>query len=159
MNCKPIPGFPDYEVSDCGRVFSLNYMETGKRRELKQSKESNGRFRVELRKNGQNKSKLVHRLVLEAFVGPCPAGMECCHNDGDCLNNHLSNLRWDTKQSNEKDKILHKTYRAKLTEANVILIRTKYAAGGITQTALAEQFGVVSSQINHIINRKSWTHI
>lgn len=42
-------------------------------------------------------------LVLEAFIGPCPEGMECCHNDDDRANNQLSNLRWDTHTNNVKD--------------------------------------------------------
>lgn len=45
----------------------------------------------------------VHRLVLEAFVGPCPEGMECCHYDDNPTNNALSNLRWDTSRSNKQD--------------------------------------------------------
>ena len=46
----------------------------------------------------------VHRLVLEAFVGPCPEGMECRHLEGDTANNALSNLAWGTPQENAADK-------------------------------------------------------
>ena len=49
----------------------------------------------------------VHRLVLAAFVGPCPEGMEACHNDGDPSNNQVSNLRWDTRSANMLDKVRH----------------------------------------------------
>ena len=49
--------------------------------------------------------KYVHRLVLEAFVGPCPAGMVTCHRDDNPSNNHLSNLRWDTESANQFDKV------------------------------------------------------
>jgi hypothetical protein len=42
-------------------------------------------------------------LVLEAFVGACPNGMECCHNDDNRSNNGLGNLRWDTHVNNVKD--------------------------------------------------------
>lgn len=42
-------------------------------------------------------------LVLEAFVGLCPEGMECCHQDDDRSNNRLENLRWDTHANNVKD--------------------------------------------------------
>ena len=44
-------------------------------------------------------------LVLEAFVGPRPDGHECCHYDDDPMNNHLSNLRWDTRSANSFDAI------------------------------------------------------
>lgn len=51
-----------------------------------------------------NRRQYVHRLVLEAFVGPCPDGMECCHYDDDPSNNHLSNLRWATRNENMLDR-------------------------------------------------------
>jgi hypothetical protein len=47
----------------------------------------------------------MHILVLEAFVGPRPAGMEGCHWDDDPTNNHLSNLRWDTRSANARDAV------------------------------------------------------
>lgn len=42
-------------------------------------------------------------LIAETFLGPCPEGMECCHNDDNRANNRLDNLRWDTHQNNVKD--------------------------------------------------------
>jgi hypothetical protein len=69
------------------------------------------------------------------FRGPCPPGMEACHNNGDPTDNRLCNLRWDTHANNEADKIRHGTYfirarlkgerngNSKLTEEEVRLIR------------------------------------
>ncbi|AWN04235.1 HNH endonuclease [Gordonia phage Sour] len=45
----------------------------------------------------------VHRLVLEAFVGPCPEGQQACHADDDKTNNELTNLRWDSPSANAAD--------------------------------------------------------
>jgi HNH endonuclease len=45
----------------------------------------------------------VHRLVLSAFVGPCPPGTECCHWDDDKANNNVWNLRWASRSANIKD--------------------------------------------------------
>lgn len=56
------------------------------------------------------KTRLVHRLVLEAFVGPCPPGHECCHRDGDPSNNCLDNLYWGTRSDNVRDAIQHGTH-------------------------------------------------
>ena len=53
----------------------------------------------------------MHCLVLEAFIGLRPKNMECCHNDGNPQNNDLTNLRWDTKLSNAKDRIKHGRHR------------------------------------------------
>lgn len=52
----------------------------------------------------------VHRLVLEAFVGPCPTEMEARHLNGDRMDNRLENLRWGTKSENAYDKIRHGTH-------------------------------------------------
>lgn len=96
-------GFPGYLVSNCGRVCSL------KRGVLKgHLKHTRGKphYRsVCIRRDESSKPQNVkiHRLVLEAFIGPCPIGMEGCHNDGDCSNNALTNLRWDTHAANMRD--------------------------------------------------------
>lgn len=107
---RPIAGYEDrYEVSDHGQVRSLS-------RRIGSggpgTRVMNGRIRKQSIgiKNGYyyvalsaTDKRLVHRLVLEAFVGPCPDGMECCHNDNNRLNNLVSNLRWDTRYNNVQD--------------------------------------------------------
>jgi len=62
-----------------------------------------GYCRVELYDKGKLTRYKLHRLVLLTFVGPCPEGMEACHNDGLKTNNRLSNLRWDTHRNNIQD--------------------------------------------------------
>lgn len=97
---RPIPGFPDYEVSDTGLVRSH------KRKSphiLGTSKQPNSYRQVALRRNGQTHVRKVGRLVLLAFRGPCPEGCEMCHNDGNPVNDHLDNLRWDTHAGNMQD--------------------------------------------------------
>ncbi|WP_194385339.1 NUMOD4 motif-containing HNH endonuclease [Microbacterium luteum] len=59
---------------------------------------------------GRKQSRYVHQLVLEAFVGPMPEGMEGCHYDGDPRNNRLENLRWDTHAGNMQDAVRHGTH-------------------------------------------------
>lgn len=57
---------------------------------------------------GGRACRFVHRLVLEAFVGPCPPGMQCRHLDGNSLNNRLSNLCWGTPKENLDDAVRHR---------------------------------------------------
>lgn len=112
---RPVPNFERwYEVSNHGRVRSLD--RRGEHRNgrpfyrgqlLKPGKSRRGRLVVILRKNGEHKQWQLHRLVAEVFIGPCPPGLECCHNDGNHLNNHVSNLRWDTRSSNQLDQVKH----------------------------------------------------
>lgn len=98
-----------YEVSNCGLVRSwVSGNGLGKRSSpvlLSLHGMTGGYVAATLR----GKSCLVHRLVLEAFQGPCPVGMEGCHKDGNSANNRLDNLRWDTPTNNHADKVAHGT--------------------------------------------------
>ena len=65
---------------------------------------------VILQAMGKKRHAFVQWLVLEAFVGPCPDGMECRHfPDRDPTNNRLDNVRWGTAQENSDDKKVHGT--------------------------------------------------
>lgn len=100
-----------YQVSDKGSVRSLDRVDCrGHKicgRELVPEMRHTGHLRVTLSKDGLVQRLWVHRLVLEAFVAPRPDEQEGCHNDGNPLNNNVSNLRWGTKKSNAKDRVLH----------------------------------------------------
>ena len=114
---RAIPGYEgSYEVSDHGRVRSLDrtiIRSDGALVRLKGKLKSvaprgwNRRPQVPLLRDGKQVDRYVHHLVLEAFVGPCPPGMEGCHADDDRMNNHLSNLRWDTRSANILDRKLN----------------------------------------------------
>lgn len=104
-----------YSISDEGRVRSEARHVVGRHgtrrcpeRILKAQAVKSGHLIADLGK--QRRAARVHRLVLEAFVGPCPEGMEACHNDGNPANNRLENLRWDTRRNNILDAIRHGTH-------------------------------------------------
>lgn len=99
----PVVGFERYEVSDQGRVRSL----IGRTKILTGIRQHAGHLVVQPRKDKRMYHKFVHRLVLEAFVGPCPAGMECRHLNGNPSDNRLENLAWGTKRENGYDRVLH----------------------------------------------------
>jgi hypothetical protein len=107
---RPIPGFDGYEVSNLGRVVSYR-----RRRPvlLNPRTRESGHLAVGLRVNPSDfnpKTRLVHQLVMEAFVGPCPEGLEVCHNNGNPADNVLSNLRYDTHSANAQDSVRHGTH-------------------------------------------------
>lgn len=62
---------------------------------------------ISLCREGKCRNALIHRLVLEAFVGPCPDGMECRHLNGNPTDNRLTNLKWGTPIENATDRELH----------------------------------------------------
>jgi transposase len=171
---KAIPGYEGlYEASSLGRVRSLavrvkingrwrsykgNVLRPGTRRSGRQHY-----LQVSLSKNGEIKSWGVHQLVLFTFVSPYPSGMECCHNDGDGVNNRLENLRYDTPKGNWADRRRHGTDNSgskhpcsKFTEDEVVAIRDEYARGGVTSRQLAERYKVNPKGIYNILSRRTW---
>lgn len=101
-----------YEVSNQGRVRSLARLDArghqldGALLKLHPHPLS-GHLQTTLTKSGACVVKKVHRLVLEAFVGPSPDGTEGCHWNGNPADNRIGNLRWGTPVSNAADRIRH----------------------------------------------------
>jgi len=136
---KAIPGFEGYEVSDQGQVRSYRKYGGGLSLTSHLLKPSTSRPRggykaVGLRRNGQTYQKRVARLVLLAFVGPCPNGMEMCHNNSNSDDDRLENLRYDTHLGNTRD-------RLSLSDAQVIEMRERRAQGESIAT-LAQSFNI-----------------
>src|SRR5699024_6464865 len=92
----------------------------------------------------------VHRLVLEAFVGPCPDGMEACHWDDDKTNNHVSNLRWATQSDNMHDRVRNGRHQLaslphckrghEFNEANTYISTSGYRSCRACLAALQRQY-------------------
>lgn len=142
---RPIPGYEGlYEVSNFGKVFSLTRPSREGRvnrktpLELKQRQpRGDGYLTVSLYgKNGEATTKFVHSLVAETFIGARPEGAECCHCDGNSLNNSLGNLRWGSAKDNQKDRLLHGTDvrgikhpKAKVSDEQVLEILKRLQSG------------------------------
>lgn len=99
---KPIIGYEGlYEVSNLGRVKSLNYNNTNQEGMLKPSYQSDGYLNITLCKFGKAKRYRIHRLVAEAFI-PNPNNYpEVNHIDENKLNNCVENLEWCDRQYNQ----------------------------------------------------------
>lgn len=107
---RDVPGWEgNYQVSNFGSVCSLDRITAHGNRIKGKPKalvlDEHGRPRVFFQSGGKKKTYRVARLVLTAFVGPCPPGMEACHWDDNPENNYLRNLRWDTRSANQIDRI------------------------------------------------------
>ena len=157
---KQIKGFPDYLITDSGRVWSNRSY-----KELKPDI-STGYLRVTLYKDNKITRKSIHRLVLETFVGPCPPGMECRHLDGNPKNDKLENLRWGTKKENAADTIKHGKqicgeahHSSKLTEQKVRRIVYRHKSGLFTYRKIAKIYGVNFATAYNIVNKKIWKHL
>lgn len=160
---KEIPGFHGaYSVDQSGQVRSNPRKGCLKEKLLKPGPNRDGHIQVDLRRDGKTIKRYVHQLVLEVFVGPCPPGLEGCHNDGIPAHNWLDNLRWDTHAANTRDAVKHGAYsrgeahgNAKLTELDVRWIRYLNAAG-IAGNMLAKAYHVSGANIHRITHRRSW---
>lgn len=94
---REIDGFPDYEVSNLGRVCSFK----GKYPKiLKPKKNRYGYLYVILYTDGNKVTKKVHRLVAEAFIPNPENKPEVNHIDEDKENNVADNLEWVTNREN-----------------------------------------------------------
>lgn len=162
---KDIPGYDGlYAATKDGKIWSHTT-----KKFLRSYVNDSNHLVVRLSKNGVKKTKMSHRLVLEAFVGPCPEGMECCHNDGNPANNKLENLRWDTRSANHQDAVKHGTHsgfrcgtlvgNSVLDETKVQWIRFLHRHKLFTIRELAELFNVFRTTIDNVVARRTWKHV
>ena len=91
-----------YEVSNKGRVKSLERYNVPEDKILTPFKNNRGYLRVPLTRNGKTKNKAIHRLVAFAFLKIDSRFNEVNHIDGDKLNNRVENLEWCNRSHNLK---------------------------------------------------------
>lgn len=147
-----VDGYPNYAVSSRGRVRNNN---TGKT--LKPQRCKNKRLTVSLCRFGKKKRFKVHRLVLESFVGLCPEGYECDHIDQNPSNNHVSNLRWVTREQNlanykPKTGCRHNNAKLNLIDIKNILVMSKH----ISRRETAKRLGVHVQTVCDVLNGVSY---
>ncbi len=178
---KPLSEFPDYAVSNDGRVRRVVPDKYGRisGRDLRQVSQKAHRYLiVTLHREGKQTTRLVHRLVCEAFHGPAPSpSHHAAHWNGRPHENHENNLRWATPSENNCDKDRHGTLRkgvnhhsyynpgciprgeghgcAKLTDAIVAKIRDDPRS----QSQICREFGISQSLVSQVKARKIWRHV
>lgn len=99
--CKPIPGYPNYEVSNWGRIFIVK---NGTRVE-KLPRPCNNRERylnIRLWNKGQKKKICVHNLVAKVFLGEIPEGYVVDHINNNPSDNYVTNLQIVTVAENSQ---------------------------------------------------------
>src|SRR4029077_8081835 len=168
----PVAGYEAfYQVSNLGRVRSVG---TGRGRRtwkiLRQWRSGHGYMVVDLQIDSKRKSRLVHCLVADSFIGPKPEKHDVDHIDGDRTNNMRLNLRYLTRSGN----ILARNERlrgfglpahgeqrgesnpgAKLTGQQVENIRA-LGAQGLPHKKIAGIFGVGREAVGKILRNERW---
>lgn len=162
----PVVGYEGiYEVSDLGRVRRTGKAHGATRGlVLAQSLSWRSYPCVCLSCGHKSRKFTVHRLVADAFLGPCPDGHEVNHIDGNKSNPVVTNLEYVTRTGNMKHAYGlglmepsrgEDNSRSKLTEGDIRMIRSSNEP----HTVLAEQLGVSAVHILHIRKRQRWAHV
>lgn len=160
-------GFPLYRVGVDGSVWSVNWGRWGRAPKWKRLKPFGAgpdrRPMITLCSPQGRRKIYIHHFVLEVFVGPCPEGMEACHEDGNIHNNHLDNLRWDTPKNNAQDKRKHGTVlegvyhpNSKLSRSDVLQIRSMWSGGQFTGREICRITGIRYHSVYRVINRQRY---
>jgi HNH endonuclease/NUMOD4 motif len=172
---KPVPDFDGYyEVSNNGRVRSVDRVvsrqypggktcQVKRKGSLRKLEYRDGYASVRLQADKRIFKPYVHRIVCEAFNGPCPEGKSIvAHNDGDSTNNRPENLRWATEAENQRDREVHGTHNrgershlAKLTWNDAEEIRRS----ALSSKHIASEFGVTAANIRQIRRLETWVPV
>lgn len=155
---KSVVGYEGlYEVSSEGRVKSLEREVATKggftrmipNLILRPSPMPTGYVAVNLYRGGYRETKLIHRLVCEAFHGEPPEGFEVRHLNGVPYDNRSDNVIWGTPKENSADSKRHgvlvealKTHCRqghKYSPENTLEVKTKTGVGRQCKTCISER--------------------
>ena len=146
-----------YQASNLGRIKSLDRVVRNRRggtRKLKgqilRPGPTGSYLSVSLSRDGIKTTIMVYRIVAEAWLGPCPDGMEVCHGPNGKLDNSVSNLRYDTRTNNNLDKRRDSTHGGKR-------VRRSDGSKFIHLRAAAKESGCHRSSISKVCKGKRKT--
>lgn len=165
---RPVVGYEGiYEVSSLGRVRRVGRANGANKIGVPLKLQYGWAGYPHLILNNRGKRLIpVHRMVAEAFLGPCPEGHEVHHLDHDRKNARVDNLVYlsqaehaaaHTGQERPNHPRGERATHAKLTAAEVRAIRRDYHK--FTKPELARRYGVHSSTIWKIKARRLWSHL
>ena len=149
---KSISGYENYLVSNTGRILSLNYMNSGRIKELKQKLNKYGYYEVTLCKFNKRKSRLVSTIVAETFIENPMQKPKVIHISENKLDNSVENLMW--AYESEKNHHMYNlcTRNWKSSNTKITYKGKKYKS----YYEIARDYDIKSSTFWNRINRQEW---
>ncbi|MGJ1211954.1 NUMOD4 domain-containing protein [Sphingobacterium multivorum] len=171
----PVPNYPNYEVSNLGRVKTLQRAMKSKagsiaavnEKIMKGSFSRDGYPIVKISNQFGKKILKVHRLVAMAFIPNPDNKPQVNHINGVKTDNYTDNLEWVTGKENVTHgyqtgliKASHgeSHYLAKVTDEQVLQIRRMRSEDKLTHQAIADLIGVSRSIVTSILSNKTHRH-
>ena len=158
---RPIIGWEGfYEINNIGDVISLY---RGKRKIRAQRFDKDGYKLITLKCKARQQTIKVHREVMAAFIGPCPAGFEVNHKNLIRHDNRIENLEYSTKSSNQLHAWANGRPRSvspftKLNDDLARIIKAEYLATRAL-TATAKKYGMSRNAVWLLGTGKTWAHL
>lgn len=149
-----------YYVGTNGELWSMRRC---KKPRLRKPYDAGFKMSCTLQRDGKGYNVSLHKIVIETYIGPQPCGMEVCHNDGDYTNNTIQNLRYDSRDNNERDKLKHGTSNrgsrhgiSKINESTVLQIK-RMIKDGYRNITIQKATGASRGMVTHIKKGSTWS--
>ncbi len=164
---RPMLGYPDYFVDNCGQFYSKNKRrKNGRLRPLSMQWHRRRYWHTNISIDGVAIVLSSHSQVLRAFIGERPPEMECRHKDGNPKNSRLDNLSWGTRKENQADAFLHggrkmgeEHAQSVFTNDSILLALCLRHLCGLDVPTIGRIIGRPSHSIYRVLHGGSWNHL
>lgn len=166
---RRIPNYSRYECSNTGLIKTFNWKGGSQTRIMKPAADRSGYLRTMLKRDdGVIHTIKVHRIVAQTWIENPENKEEVNHKNAIKTDNNVENLEWATRAENlahSLDNDLQYVLKgeeignSKLTEKQVLEIRSRFIPRRVTRKILAEEYGVSEATIKEVVLRLTWRHI
>ena len=148
-----------YSASNLGRIRRNVGPQCRKTRIVNPTRKNRAKLVIEVKHQPKRLQVAVHNLVAEAWLGPCPDGLEVNHKDRNRHNNRVENLEYISHTENMRHAMLvGENRRRKLDQHAVRQIRRMRAAG-MHVDDIRSRFGVTRTCVYCVLSGKTWSYV